>query len=92
MLNLRSLEKPIHEAPIGMLISPLILVAFVVGIFFFPNVLGNYILHPAMASIYPTFGDAVNLNAKISAWHGLNPELLMTIGVVLVGAIFYINS
>ena len=83
------LDKPIHEAPIGMLISPLILAAFVVGIFFFPNLLGNYILRPAMSSIYPTFGDAANLTPSISAWHGLNTELLMTIGVVLVGAILY---
>lgn len=83
------LDKPIHEAPMGMLISPLILAAFVVGIFFFPNLLGNYILRPAMSSIYPTFGDAFNLTPSISAWHGVKPELLMTIGVVLVGAILY---
>ncbi|MER2047926.1 MAG: proton-conducting transporter membrane subunit, partial [Solibacillus sp.] len=49
------LEKPPHEAPFGMLISPFILVAFVIGIFIFPNVLGHYILSPAMASIYPMF-------------------------------------
>lgn len=83
------LDKPIHEAPMGMLISPLILAAFVVGIFFFPNLLGNYILRPAMSSVYPTFGDASNLTPSISAWHGVKPELLMTIGVVLVGAILY---
>ncbi|MEI4771313.1 Na+/H+ antiporter subunit A [Psychrobacillus sp. FJAT-51614] len=83
------LDKPIHEAPIGMLISPLILVAFVVGIFFFPNILGEYILRPAMASIYPTFAEAESLTPKISAWHGINAELLMTIGVILVGALLY---
>jgi len=83
------LDKPIHEAPMGMLVSPLILAAFVVGIFFFPNLLGNYILRPAMSSVYPTFGDASNLTPSISAWHGFKPELLMTIGVVLVGAILY---
>lgn len=83
------LDKPIHEAPVGMLIAPMILSAFVVGIFFFPNLLGAYILQPAMASIYPTFGDPANLTPKIYAWHGINPELLMTIGVVVVGAILY---
>lgn len=83
------LDKPIHEAPIGMLISPLILVAFVVGIFFFPNLLGEYILRPAMASIYPTFAEEESLTPKIYAWHGIKPELLMTIGVILVGAILY---
>ncbi|ALC87560.1 cation:proton antiporter [Bacillus sp. FJAT-22090] len=83
------LDKPIHEAPIGMLISPFILVAFVVGIFLFPNLLGEYILRPAMFSVYPTFAEAESLTPKISAWHGIKPELLMTIGVILVGAILY---
>ncbi|WP_342599346.1 Na+/H+ antiporter subunit A [Psychrobacillus sp. FSL H8-0483] len=83
------LDKPIHEAPIGMLIAPMILAAFVVGIFFFPNLLGAYILQPAMASIYPTFGNPANLTPSISAWHGLNIELLMTVGVILIGFILF---
>lgn len=83
------LDKPIHEAPIGMLISPMILAALVVGIFLFPNLLGQYILQPAMSSIYPTFGDSADLTPKISAWHGVNSELLMTIGVIIVGAILF---
>lgn len=83
------LDKPIHEAPMGMLVSPIILSVFVVGIFFFPNLLGAYILKPAMASIYPTFGDTANLTPHISAWHGIKPELLMTIGVILVGTLLY---
>ena len=83
------LDKPLHEAPMGMLISPIILSIFVVGIFFFPNLLGAYILKPAMASIYPMFGDPANLTPSISAWHGVKPELLMTIGVVIVGTILY---
>ena len=83
------LDKPIHEAPIGMLVSPMILAALVVGIFFFPNLLGQYILQPAMSSIYPTFGAAADLTPNISAWHGINPELLMTIGVILIGAILF---
>lgn len=83
------LDKPIHEAPIGMLISPIILSVFVVGIFFFPNILGNYILKPAMASIYPTFGDPEKLTPSIYAWHGFNTELQMTIGVIVVGFLLF---
>ena len=64
------LEKPPHEAPIGMLISPFILVGFVIGIFLFPNVLGYYILQPAMASIYPTFPSGrVNAKYLCMAWY-----------------------
>ncbi|WP_313892006.1 Na+/H+ antiporter subunit A [Psychrobacillus sp.] len=83
------LDKPIHEAPIGMLIPPFILGAFIIGIFFFPNALGEYILQPAMASIYPTFEAAGSLTPTISAWHGFNTELWMTIGVFVIGSILY---
>ncbi|MEK4227977.1 Na+/H+ antiporter subunit A [Solibacillus sp. FSL H8-0538] len=83
------LENPPHEAPFGMLISPFILISLVVGIFLFPNVLGHYILQPAMASIYPGFPSSSQLTPHISAWHGINTELLMTLGVVVVGVILY---
>ena len=83
------LEKQPHEAPFGMLVSPFILVGFIVGIFLFPNLLGKYILQPAMASIYPMFPSATELTPKISAWHGLQVELFMTIGVVIVGVFMY---
>ncbi|WP_431028692.1 Na+/H+ antiporter subunit A [Lysinibacillus sp. LZ02] len=83
------LEKPPHEAPVGMLISPFILVGFVIGIFLFPNLLGHYILQPAMASIYPTFPSAEELTPHIHAWHGMKLELFMTVGVVIVGIILY---
>ena len=84
------LEKPPHEAPIGMLISPYILIALVIGIFIFPNVLGHYILQPAMASIYPTFPSTEEMTPHIAAWHGyINTELIMTFGVIVVGIFLY---
>ncbi len=83
------LEKPPHEAPFGMLISPFVLVAFVIGIFLFPNVLGHYILQPAMASVYPSFPSPEELTPHIYAWHGFKTELFMTIGVVVLGTILY---
>lgn len=83
------IDKKPHEAPIGMLISPIILSILVVGIFFFPNVLGHYILEPAMASIYPTFPSTSELTPHIHAWHGINAELLMTLGVIIIGSILF---
>ncbi|MDM5331830.1 Na+/H+ antiporter subunit A [Ureibacillus composti] len=83
------LEKQPHEAPVGMLIPPFILISLVVLIFFFPNILGKYILQPAMGSIYPTFPSVKELTPSIYAWHGFNPELYMTIGVVIIGVILY---
>ena len=70
------LDRKAHEDSLGMLIAPAILAVLVVGIFFFPNIIGNYLLRPAMAAIYPTLSD-VNLTPHISAWHGLNNSRLL---------------
>ena len=71
-----------------MLVSPLILVALVILIFFFPNVIGNYLIKPAMTSVYPTF-PVEEMTPRIYAWHGFNLELWMTIGVVILGIVLY---
>lgn len=84
------LERQSHEASFGMLIAPLILAAFVVGIFFFPNVLGHYIIRPAMASIFPAFQGEAYLGQTISAWHGFTTEIWMTIGVIVIGTFLYV--
>ncbi|MFF2447027.1 Na+/H+ antiporter subunit A [Neobacillus sp. NPDC058068] len=84
------LGRDVHEAPIGMLISPLILGSLVIVIFFFPNVLSHYLLNPALHAVLPTLAEAGELNVKISAWHGWNPELFMTFGVIGLGALLYI--
>lgn len=83
------LNRKVHEAPIGMLLAPLMLVLLVVLIFFFPNVLGKYILTPALASVLPMMTPS-SYDLKISAWHGLNYELLMTIGVIVMGGLLYL--
>ena len=88
-LKIERLEKLPHEAPFGMLISPFILVIFVIAIFLFPNIIGQNILKPAMASIFVGFENSAALAPKISVWHGLNLELLMTAGVVVIGLILF---
>ena len=82
-------EKPSSEASFGMLIAPSVLATFVVGIFFFPNVIGDYLLRPAMTAIYPSFAEAEGLIPHIKAWHGFNPALWMTIGVIVLGTLLY---
>lgn len=62
----------------------------VVGIFFFPNLVGNYLIRPAMSSVFPVLASAAELGQPISAWHGFIPELWMTIGVVVAGVFLYI--
>ncbi|CAM3951459.1 Na+/H+ antiporter subunit A [Lederbergia lenta] len=82
------LEHIGQEAPVGMLIAPSVLAVLVVSIFFFPNLVGVYLLKPAMMSIFPTF-EATELAPHISAWHGWNTPLMMTIGVIIVGVLLF---
>ncbi|MEW9675575.1 Na+/H+ antiporter subunit A [Lentibacillus sp. L22] len=86
--QVEKLEHHGHEATIGMLLAPGVLALLVVGIFFFPNVLGKYILTPAMSSIYPSVPPS-ELTVPIAAFHGFNTELLMTFGIIALGIILY---
>ncbi|SDY50347.1 multicomponent Na+:H+ antiporter subunit A [Evansella caseinilytica] len=85
------LEKKAHEAPVGMLISPIILVSLVVIIGLFPNILAYTVIEPAMQSILPNLSGTDPFYVNIYHWHGFNTELFMTIGVVLFGVLIYKN-
>ncbi|WP_083227048.1 MULTISPECIES: Na+/H+ antiporter subunit A [Lysinibacillus] len=84
-------HKP-HEAPIGMLISPMILAALVVTIFFIPNFVGDTFVKPAVQAIQPFLYDSPkDIDIHVSAWHGeITPELLMTIGIVIIGFLLFV--
>ncbi|MCM3704408.1 MULTISPECIES: Na+/H+ antiporter subunit A [Cytobacillus] len=86
----KKLEKAAHEAPVGMLVPPVILSSLVIIIFFFPNVLSQYILKPAMGAVLPAYSQPGEIEIKISAWHGWNTELFMTLGVVGAGTFLYL--
>ncbi|KPN14426.1 cation:proton antiporter [Bacillus australimaris] len=91
-LKVDELEKKPHEAPIGMLIPPIILAALVVTFFFFPNILAYSVIEPAIAAIIPeAIESGSRFAVKIEAWHGFQPELYMTIGVVVLGTIGYLT-
>ncbi|MGG5775502.1 Na+/H+ antiporter subunit A [Bacillus subtilis] len=86
------LEKQAHEAPFGMLVPPVILVALAVSLFFFPNILSYSLIEPAMNSIYPTLlAGHEKFHVHISQWHGVTTELLMTAGIVVIGTIGYLS-
>ena len=82
-------EKRLPEVPIGMLLPPFTLAVLVLVIFLNPNALSENLLQAAWDSVLPTLAATESLEIKISHWHGFNPELLMTIGVVIVGTILY---
>lgn len=84
------LPKKPHEAPIGMLISPIILVALVVIFGLFPNILSERLIAPAMAAIIPALLPGNEpFTVQISFWHGFNTEFMMTIGVFILGIVGY---
>jgi multicomponent Na+:H+ antiporter subunit A len=83
-------DKKPHEAPIGMLISPVILVSLVIIFGIFPNLLSDSLISPAMAAILPGLvGAGEEFMVHISFWHGFNIELFMTLGVIILGTILY---
>lgn len=84
-------DRKIHEAPIGMLMSPVILAVSIIFIFFFPNILGKFVIGSAMQSVYPTVQPFEQMTPTIAAWHGFNTALFMTIGVIVFGIILYLS-
>ncbi|AQQ52721.1 Na+/H+ antiporter subunit A [Planococcus lenghuensis] len=85
------LPKRANEAPIGMLISPAVLAALVVILFFIPNLLAEWFIKPAVIAIQPfLYESPEQVDIHVAAWHGwYSTELYMTLGVYLVGGLMY---
>lgn len=85
--------KHVHEAPAGMLVSPVILGVLVVIFGLFPNMLAYTLIEPAMAGILPGItGAGERFNVEISHWHGIDSiALWMTIGVVALGILIFLT-
>ena len=91
-IKLEQLPKKPHEAPIGMLISPIVLAIFVIGIFFIPNVIADLFIKPAVMAIQPyLYSSPEQIDIHISAWHGVNTELWMTIGIFILGYLLFMT-
>lgn len=82
------LEKKPHEAPIGMLIPPMVLALLVIVFGFFPNILSETLIIPASTAILGNVMPA-DYHLHISMWHGFKPELWMTLGVVALGIVLF---
>ncbi|WP_050616224.1 Na+/H+ antiporter subunit A [Bacillus testis] len=83
------LPKKPHEAPFGMLLSPIILALLVILFGLFPNMLTETLIKPAAASV---LGDVLpaDYELHIAFWHGATPALFMTIGIIAVGLLLYV--
>lgn len=91
--NIEELSHKPHEAPVGMLISPVILAALVVVLFFIPNIIADTFIKPAVMAIQPfLYSSPEQIDIHVMAWHGhFTPELLMTIGIVLLGLVLFLT-
>jgi multicomponent Na+:H+ antiporter subunit A len=79
------LDKQPHEAPLGMLISPAILVSFIIIIGLLPNIISEPILGPAVTAIN---GEIPLIHLEF--WHGLNnPQIWMSFAVVIFGTLLF---
>ncbi|KYG35077.1 Na+/H+ antiporter subunit A [Alkalihalobacillus trypoxylicola] len=81
-------DKKVHEAPIGMLISPIILAALVLILGIFPNLWMSSIVEPTVLSILPEL-NLEQIQTKLSLWHGINLELMMSLAVIILGFFLY---
>lgn len=86
--QLKKVDRKPVEPTLGMLISPAILCVLIIGLFFAPNLLGDHLLKPALHGIIPGISGAA---PEISAWHGVNIELLMTFGIIVVGTLLFLS-
>lgn len=81
-----TLPKAIKEAPIGILISPAILIIGVIVIGLFPNLFNQAFLQHAATSVLPTA-----MMENISFWPGLTTPFIMSLIVVIVGSILFLT-
>ncbi|KWX71470.1 Na+/H+ antiporter subunit A [Paenibacillus jilunlii] len=89
-LQPEKLDKVPHEAPRGLLFSPVALVSLAVLFAFFPDLPSTSIIEPAVAAIqYGHLPAEESLHVSIHFWHGWTPEIFMTLGVIAAGTLLY---
>ncbi|TDM12528.1 Na+/H+ antiporter subunit A [Macrococcus lamae] len=75
-----AVDKQVHEAPLFLLLSPLVMVAVVVITGLFPNILTGLIESASYAVLNKDIG-----HLHISHWHGINPALITTLLIFAIG-------
>lgn len=83
------LDKQPHEAPLGLLLPPVLLALLAIFTGFFPNILSDTLIVPGMNAIHPQLAAAAPFDVHIYFWHGFTTELWMTLGVILLGVAVY---
>ncbi|WP_181350587.1 hydrogen gas-evolving membrane-bound hydrogenase subunit E [Thalassobacillus sp. CUG 92003] len=84
--NMDKLPKKPHEAPIGMLVAPAVLVLGVIVIGLFPELINQPFISHAADSI-----KAGDIDKSISFWHGIKLPLIMSLAVLAFGTILALS-
>ncbi|TDM12754.1 hydrogen gas-evolving membrane-bound hydrogenase subunit E [Macrococcus lamae] len=71
-------------------VAPLILSILVIMLFFIPNVVLKHLITPAINSILSY--DTEGMIKPISAWHGFNLPLWMTLTVFIIGTLLFMTN
>ncbi len=77
-------KKP-HEAPISMLLGPIVLSICGLIIGLFPDSLAKPLLSAAVSAVR-----AEQTTIKLALWHGINPILILSLVTILGGVILYL--
>ncbi|UOQ93809.1 Na+/H+ antiporter subunit A [Halobacillus shinanisalinarum] len=84
--SLEELPKKPHEAPFGMLVSPIILVLGVIIIGLFPQTINEpFIAHAATAV------KGFEVTHHIAFWHGIKLPLIMSLTVIAFGTVLVLS-
>ncbi|MCP3025604.1 Na+/H+ antiporter subunit A [Halobacillus sp. A5] len=83
--RIEKLPKKPHEAPIGMLVSPLLLVVGVIVIGLIPDLINKPFVEHAASAI-----GGADISKDIYFWHGIKPPFIMSITVVVFGTILFL--
>ncbi|UFT97849.1 Na+/H+ antiporter subunit A [Radiobacillus kanasensis] len=85
--KIEQLPKKPHEAPIGMLISPIVLIIGVIVIGLFPTIVNSPLLAHAAYAV-----SGVHEEHHIAYWHGLDAKFLMSLAVVGIGTVLFMTK
>ncbi|MFG6148443.1 Na+/H+ antiporter subunit A [Halobacillus sp. B23F22_1] len=83
--NVEELPKKPHEAPLGMLVSPMILVVGVIVIGLIPDLINKPFIEHAASAI-----GGAEIAKDIYFWHGISPAFIMSITVIVFGTILFL--
>jgi len=81
----RATPKDAHEAPLAMLLGPVLLALMGLVIGVLPDVMATPLISAAVSA---TRAEATEI--KLALWHGLNPILLLSVITVASGAVVYL--